>query len=791
MDFLTDLRFALRVVSRRPGVPALVASLFAVSLGLASGMWAVIDAVAIRPLPYPDAQQLVAVMEVHPVRGRMSVTPANFLDWTQQVSTLQATAGFGGIEASVFTTGDPVRLLGTKVTPGFFDVFRVAPEKGREFHADDFRGDGRIVVISHQVWRRQFGGDPNVIGAPLRIDGVAYTVVGVMPRDFKTIGNAELWVPWIMTPEERTERRFHLVGALARLRPATTPSDADRELRVIYDRLQRDHPDTTADWSARAMPLRDLLLGDARRALAILAAAIVVLIIVASINVAGLLIAWLPTRRQEFVVRMAIGASASRVVRQLLIETLLWAAAGMAGGIGVAVSFVQLFAAVGTSPVLEYDFDPRIDVRVIATMTLLLVVIIAAAALVPCIVSVRRSTDLVPRRARAAGVLGHRAAIVVQVALSVVLLCATAELLIDFDSVLRIAGQSRTAGFGAEISLPVSRYADDSSQRQFFDRLLSALDARREVRSAAAATYIPPARIYGNVRFAIEGRSTPTDALTTLATGVSANAFKLLGIRLLRGRLIDSRDHPDAPRAGVISRALAHRYWPDDDPIGHRLSLVGDPAPITIVGIVDDVRQPLSSDPRAESVLYLSYRQVPYYFMTVLIVPAGELGPALAAVRQEVRRIDPTQAIGVARAIDEIRGEWLEQPRARTGIVTLFGISTLLLALVGLYARVAYAAASRTREFAIRQALGATPAYVVRILTGEALAVVAGGVVIAGALLPATSASIHSIVGGTSTSDLAVAASIAVLFSAAAFASAYWPARRAGRVSPAELLRSE
>jgi len=791
MDFLTDIRFALRVVSRRPGVPALVASLFALSLGLASGMWAVVDAVALRPLPYPDPHQVVAVMETHPVRGKMSVTPANFLDWTDVVSTLQATAGFGGLEASVLTTGDPVRVLGMKVTAGFFDVFRVPPIKGREFHADDFRGDGRVVVIADQVWRRQFGGDPNVIGAPLRIDGAAYTVVGVMPRDFKTIGNSALWVPWIMTTEERAERRFHMVGVLARLRPGVTPSDAEQELRVIYDRLQADHPETTADWTARVMPLRDLLLGDARRALAILTAAIVVLIVVASINVAGLLIAWLPTRRQEFVVRMAIGAAASRVVRQLLIETLVWAAAGMAGGIAVSVSFVRLFAAVGTSPVLEYDFDPRIDARVIAAMTVLLVGIIAAAALIPCVVSVRRSMDLVPRRARAAGVLGHRAAIVVQVALSVVLLCATAELLIDFDKVSRIAGESRTTGFAAEISLPETRYADEKSQREFFERLLSALAARHEVRAAAAATYVPPARIFGNVRFAIDGRSAPTDAQTTLAAGVSANAFKLLGIRLLRGRLIDDRDHPDAPRAGVISSALARRYWSNEDPIGHRISLVGDPAPITIVGIVDDVRQPLSTDPRAESMLYLSYRQVPYSFMTLLVVPAGEPGPALAAVRQEVQRIDPAQAVGLARPIDEVRGEWLEQPRARTGIVTLFGISTLLLALVGLYARVAYAAASRTREFAIRQALGATPASVVRILTGEALAVVAGGVAIAGALLPATSASIHSIVGGTSTNDLGVAASIAVLFSGAAFASAYWPARRAVRVNPAELLRSE
>lgn len=791
MAIVFDIRSALRALARRPGVPTVLAGLFALSVGLASGMWAVIDAVALRPLPYRDGHQLVVVMERHPERGLMAVTPANFLAWEGRVATLQDTAGMGSLEASVVGHGATVRVIGTKVTERFFDLLGVPPAIGRGLLAADFRSDGRVAVIDHGLWSRHFDSDRHVIGAPIIIDGEAHTVVGVMPRDFKTIGKSEIWIPWIMSPKERGERRFHLVGVMARLRAHRTASDAQEELRSLYRQLQADHPDTTTNWTASVLPLRDLMLGDSRRALVILGASIFVLVVVASINIAGLLLAWLPTRRQEFLVRMALGAPVSRVVRQLLVETLIWGVAGMAGGVVLAMSFVRLFGAVGISPALDYDFEPRIDARGMLVMMLLLVFNIGVTALIPSIVSVRRATDLVPRRARATGVLGHRLAIVVQVALSVLLLFATAGLLTGFEKLASVAGQSPRASVVIDVSLPERRYQDDQSQRQFFERLLSALTARPEVRAVAAASYIPPTRIYGNVRFAIEGRSTPTDALTALASGVSPGLFKLLGISLVRGRLIDDRDQADAPRAGVISTALARRYWSNDDPIGHRLALVGDPAPITIVGVVDDVRQPLSVDPRAESLLYLSFRQVPWPFMSVIVAPAGEAAPALAAMREEVGRIDPAQAVGAARPIDEIRNQWLEQPRLQTSIVTLFGISALLLTLVGLHARVAYAAASRTREFAIRQALGARPADVVRILTGEAVAVVLAGVMTGMAFLPAVSSSIQSIVGGVPRTDLGLAAGIAGLFSLAAFASAYWPARGAGQANPAQLLRSE
>jgi putative ABC transport system permease protein len=788
---MSDIRLAMRVLARRPGVPVLVAGLFALSVGLASGMWAVIDAVALRPLPYRDAHELVTVWETHPARGLMAVTPANFLDWASRVSTLQDTTGLGAVEASIVGKGEPVRVMGSRVTERFFDLMGVPTARGRGLVAADFRADGRVAVISHGIWQRQFESDANIIGAPMTLDAEAYTVVGVMPRDFRPIGNSDVWIPWIMSPEEQSERRFHHVGVMARLRSGRMASDAEHELQTIYRQLQRDHPETTTEWTARVLPVRDLLLGDSRQALVIMGATIVVLIAVASIDVAGLLLAWLPARRQEFLVRMAVGASVNRVVRQLLAETLTWAAAGMVGGLALSVAFVRLFGAVGISPVLEYDFEPRIDARVILAVSLLLVVNVAVTALIPCIVSVKHATDLVPRRARATGALSHRLAIAVQVALSVVLLCATAGLLTGFEKLASVAGPSAPAGLAVDVSLSERRYHDDRSQVQFFDRLLSALGARPEVQAVAATNYIPPARIYGNVRFEIEGRSTPSDALTTLASAVSPGVFKLLGISLLRGRLIDDRDQAGVPHAAVISAALARRYWRNEDPIGHRIALVGVAAPIRIVGIVDDVKQPLSADPRAESVLYLSYQQVPWSFMSILLVPAGAPAPALAAVREEVRRIDPAQAVGAARPIDEIRSEWLEQPRLRTKIMMLFGVSTLLLTLIGLYARVAYAAASRTREFAIRQALGARPTDVVRTLTYEALAVVLAGVMTGLALLPAASSSIQSIIGGVPRTGLGLAAAVTALFCIAALGSAYWPARRAGRVNPADLLRSE
>jgi len=770
-----------------------VAALFALGVGFASGMWAVVDAAVLRPLPYRDGDALVAVMETHPQRGLMAVTPANFLDWATRVKSLENVAGGYAIDVSLSSGGLPERVTGTKVTERFFDVWGVLPAVGRVLQASDFTAHRSVVVLGHALWTRQFGGDPRVVGALVHIDGGAYTVVGVMPASFRTVGHAEIWIPWMMSADEQRERRFHLVGTIARLRSRRSTAEAESELDIIYQQLARDSPETTALWRPRILPLRDLILGDSARALMVLAGAVLVLVVVAWINVASLLLAWLPGRRQEFVVRMALGATTSRLMRQLLLETLIWATAGMAAGLAIASWFVHLFGAVGVSTTLPYDLEPRVDARVIFATAALLLVSVGVTAVGPCLGAVLRSKDLIPRRAWATGGLGRRITVAVQVALSVVLLSAAAALLVGFRHLAVLATPVVGVGptFAMEISRSETRQSDDADNRRFFDGLLAALAERRDVRAVAVASYVPPTPPLGNVRFSIEGRTTSTEAQTTLASAVSASAFTLLGIPLVRGRLIEDRDLQNSPYVAVISTTLSRRYWPNENPIGRRIVLVGTDKSVTVVGVVADVRQPLSKDPRAESVLYLSYRQFPWPFMTVIIAPAAEPSAAVAAVRQEVARLDPSQAAGSIQVLDDLRTEWLGQPRLQTTVVTLFGLATLLLTLVGLYARMAHGVAVRAREFAIRQALGARPTDIVRRLTVEALVVVALGVIAGLALLPLSTRTLRSLVIDAPSLDVRTAAGVALLLGLSALASAYWPARRAGRIDPAQLLKAE
>ena len=793
MTFLSDLRFTLRLLARRPGIPLLIAGLFALGVGLASGMWAVVDAAILRPLPYRDADALVAVMETHPERGRMAVTPANFLDWTARIESLQDVSGEYAIDVSLAGAGLPERVAGTKVTERFFDLWGVPPAVGRVLQRGDFAVRDPVVVLGDALWSRQFGRDPNVIGSLVHIDGEPYTVVGVMPASFRTAGHAEMWIPWIMSADEQRERRFHLVATIGRLRTGRAAAEAESELGAIYRQLATDYPDTTAQWSPQVLPLRDRLLGDSARALIVLGGAVLVLVVVAWINVASLLLAWLPSRRQEFLVRMALGATTLQVARQLLLETTFWASAGMAAGLAIATSFVHLFGAVGVSTALPFDFDPKIDGRVVFATAALLLVSVGITAVGPCVLAVHRSRDLVPRRAGITGGLGRRITVAIQVALSIVLLSAAAGLLVAFQHLGGLA--TPVVGAGATLAMEVSRsetrQSDDADNRAFFEGLLAALGDRNEVGTVAAASYVPPTRPLGNVRFSIEGRATSTEAQTALASAVSASTFKLLGIPLVRGRLIEDRDLHNAPYVAVISSTLSRRYWPNEDPIGRQIALVGTDKLVTVVGVVADVTQPLSKDPRAESVLYLSYRQIPWPFMTLIVAPAAEPRAAVAAVREEVARLDAAQAVGSIQMLDDVRTEWLNQPRVQTTVVTVFGLATLLLTLVGLYARVAHGVAVRAREFAIRQVVGARATDVVRQVTGEALLVVAIGVFAGLALLPLSTRALRGLVLDTPSVNVGMAAGVACLLGLSALISAYWPARRAGRIDPAQLLRAE
>ena len=400
-----------------------------------------------------------------------------------------------------------------------------------------------------------------------------------------------------MSAPERAERRFHLVGVMARLAPGHNAESAERDLQGIYLQLQANHPDTNRQWTARVVSLRELMLGDSRQALSSLGAAVLALLLVACVNLGGLLMAWLRQRRPELALRRALGASTGRVVRQLLVETLTWAGAGLAAGLLLASAFVRLFGAVGTSPALRplraghrspgragHGCAPGRDRGHDH----------ASAGLDRRPASGRPR----PRRASATGRWGTRCAMGLQVALSLVLVSTAASLLDGFREVADLAGPLRVSVAGVDVSLAEGRYRDEASQARFFERLLDGVSGRSEIQAAAALSYVPPARIYGNVRFTIEGRATPSDALTALASATSPGAFEMLGIGIRRGRAIDARDRADAPRWPSSARrwpaatGLARIHWAP-------AHAVGDGVPLTVVGVVDDVRQPLSADSRA------------------------------------------------------------------------------------------------------------------------------------------------------------------------------------------------
>jgi putative ABC transport system permease protein len=787
------VRLAARQLVAGSSAPLLIVLLFALACGVGGGMWAVVDAVLLRPLPYRDPDQVVVVLESHPQRGSMAMTPGAFFDWSQRTTSMVDTAGFSFIDASVAGQDRPVRVPGQMVTGRYFEVLGAAPALGHVLSAADVEHDNRRVVISHRLWTTQFGRSPGAIGTTLLIDGQPYAVAAVMARDFRTPGNAALWIPWHMSAQERADRRFHLVGAIGRLRSGRTAEAATAELRSIYRQLESKYPSTNEHWSAAASPVRDALLGNTRYVLGVLGASVSIFVAVAVANVVGLLLGWLPSRQREFSTRLAIGATSRGLFGQILVETFTWAVLGMLGGLGIAYFVVELFSALSEATRVPFDFAPRLDERVVMAMTVLLVALVALAVSGPAAAAIGAARRQgLPRRGRTTRGILQKAIAASQVAVAAVSLVLATALILSVRHLDGYAVRSTDEStLAAEVSLSEIRYPTEVSQRQFFERLMSGLALRRELASVAAASYVPPADPLGNVRFAIEGDSRPSDETTAIASAITPAAFRVLGLGLRSGRFLDERDQSGTPAVAVISASLARRYWGNQDPLNRRITLAGTTEPMTIVGVVNDVAQPLSTAPQLTSVLYMPYQQTPWPFMTVLVKPTGEEAAALEAVRSVLAQIDPAQALGPARRLADVRTEWLRLPRLRTILVGSFGLATLLLTLVGVYARMSHDVALRSQEFGIRMAVGATAAQLTRRLTVDSLGVIAVGILAGLALAPLALLLLRRMTATGPIADATLLGAVALMMAVAGAASAYLPARRVRAVSVIGVLKAD
>ncbi len=785
-----DLRAATRAIRRAPFVPVAVAGLTAVGLGLTLGMWAIIDAAFLRPLPLTEPGQLVVVWETHPQRGRMAVAVANFLDWSASTRSFSAVAGQQALDVTLGSGGTAQRLAGAKVTPTYFDVWRVPALRGRSFGAEDFRNDTRVVLLSARVWRQTFGGADEIVGSTVRVDGEPYTVVGIMPPEASVVGRSDVWMPWVFSARQNTERRFHEVGVFARLEPGTTVSRASVEMAGIYAELAAAHPDTTRDWSARAEPLREVIVEAPHGVARLLSGAVLATLAVAVLNIVALLLGWWPRRRTELVTRRALGARTVDIVRQLTIEGAIMLTAGAAAGIGVARAFIDAFGAAVAPSTPWFVVEPRLDGRLALTGAVVLSVVSVSALVIPAWRMAVSSHDVAPRRSPS-GAAADLAAIALQVGAAFVLLVTSAALLDSARRLSTFVPTTATSRIAVEISLADARYPEEADQRAFFTRLIDAVRALPDVADAGAASYVPPTDALGNVRFDIDGRPDRSDTQTAAASAVDDHAFRLLGVRLLRGRLLDARDTPLAPPAVVVSEALGRRYWPGADPLGAKIRLVGVDAPYTVVGVVEDVRRPLATDTRAESVLYFAYPQTPWPFMTLIVEPRGAPAAAVAGVRRELARIDPNQATGPVRTLEALQSEWLVQPRLQGALVTLFGVSTLALTLAGLYARVSYAVTHRARECAVRQAVGASPGRVAWLLTSRLAAGAGAGLLIGLVALPVLAGLASQLTFGVSLTNTSLVATAAVAIAVAVAVASYLPARSLKAANLAAALKSE
>jgi putative ABC transport system permease protein len=788
----SDLRFALRTLVRARGFSLVTIATVAIGVGANTAIFAAVQALFLRPLPYPGGERMVRLWEViPPFRGTGSVSEEDFLDWKAQTRTLEDMVAVSERSFNL-AVKSPERIVGLKVTDGIFRFLGVQPLLGRPFLPDDFApGQPSTVVIGHGLWRRAFGGDPGIVGKKLDLSGASYTVVGVMPPASGFPGRpAEVWFPFV--PRMADQRGSHYLATYGRLRPGVTLEQARADLDLIAQRLATSYPSTNTGRGVLIKLLREDLVGGLRPMTIMLALAVAFVLLIGCANIANLLLARATGRRGEIAVRVALGASRGQLVRQLLTESLLLVAVGGALGLVIAMWGVDALQAV-----IQVDrglFAIHLDGRVLAFAASVAIFSAFLFGLVPALAASRPDLSGVLKesaaRSTAARGLGKRALVVAEVALSVMLLVGAGLLMRSLSRVNDIpVGFNPDRLLTLQIALPESRYPDDAAVATFHQRLLERVSALPGVVSAGAVNFLPLSQRNTNGDFQIVGRppSPPGQDAITEYLQASPRYFATMGMSLLHGRGLTDADRAGTPLVVVINDTLARRYFPAASPLGQRLKLGGKIH--EIVGVVADVRRwSKTSSPVPES--YLSLWQNASSTMSLAVRAASDPLALAAAVRAAVQSIDRSQAIFDLQTMDEIISDSVAIRRIQAFLLTLFAALALLLATLGIYGVMAYQVSQRTQEMGIRLALGARAGQIQRLVVREGMRLCALGLVLGALGAAALSSGLRTLVFGVELVDIPTYALVATLLATVGLLASWLPARKATRVEPTIALRT-
>lgn len=797
--FLQDARYAWRMLRKAPGFTFVVVVILALGIGANSTIFSVVNAVLLRPLPYPQADRLVYVNESNPQMGwpRFSASPANFLDWRDRNRVFSQIVAFGQDSSSV-TTGDvPEQWKGLAVTQGFFEALGSSPAMGRTFTDENFvHGQNHVMVLSDGLWRRSFGSDRNVLGRSISLDGEPTTIIGVMPPGFDFGGEkCRYWLPYAPDASERAARGAHFLLVMARLRPGVTLSQAQEEMRSLAAQMERQYPNTNKGWTTSVESMQGSDVRNVRAALLVLLGAVGFVLLIACANVANMLLARAAGRQREIAIRVALGARRRRIVVQLLTESLLLSLAG--GILGLAVGSWGSRVLAG----LPLELLPRassihVDARVLAFTFLLSLATGVLFGLAPSLRASRGDLAATVKEGGNPGKGGRSrlssALVVVEVALAMVLLVGSGLLVRSFAKLISVQpGVTTQDRLTFSVSLPPARYSKPEQWISFFEQAQQNLRALPGVKAVTMTSLLPVSGDNSIWTLGINGQVNSTSLPSATYYLVVPGYLKMMGIPLLAGRDFTAEDSAAARHVVIINDFLGRNMFPGRNPIGQRIQLGRNYKVVReIVGVAGSVKQNSLQD-EEDFQVYEPFVQMPRPGMTFIVSTAGTVAGMLPAAQHAIQQVDAQQPVTQPRTMEEVVQELVSLPRFRTVLLGSFAGLALLLALFGLYSVLSYAVEKQVREIGIRMALGARPGDVYRLVVRHGMAMVGLGVVLGLAGAALITRFIATFLFGITPHDPETMIGVVLLFAMVALLACYVPARRATRVDPMVALRHE
>jgi putative ABC transport system permease protein len=806
-NLLQDLRYAFRILAKSPGFTSIAILTLALGIGANTAIFSVVHGVLLKPLAFRDPSRLVIVAEKSPF-PTISTSYQNYVDWREQSHSFQAMEATRAAGLSLTGAGEPELLAARMVTAGLFPLLGVEAREGRTFLSDEDRaGSAPVALLTYGLWQRRFGGSKEIIGKTIHLDSRPYTVVGVLPPGFQLLQPADIFVPfvpWAATlPDDRNWHPGIIV--VARLKAGVSREQARAEMVGITKRLEQQYPDYNTGTSADVVGLQEQMVQNVRPALILLLGAVTLVLLIACVNVANLLLARAAARGREVAIRTALGAGRTRLVRQLLTESILLSLGGGLLGIGFAWGSLGPLLKISAGSIPQV-VPIQLDRSVLAFTFGVSLLTGLFFGLVPALRTAKldlRETLNEGSRGSTSGPGHHRlrgVLVASEIALAVLLLVGSGLLLRSFSRLQEVPPGFRPDHLlVADIPLSPTAYAKPDLRYELFDRLLERSKALPGVRSAGAASFLPVSGGGSIMHFNITGHppKTPHDYVAVGYRTITPNYLETLGVPLLQGRLLTPADNEKSPAVVVINAAMAKTYFPGENPLGKRLQLGATPdkdvPTMEIVGVVGDVRPGLGVDPQTE--MYLPYRQadlvLPVFQLSLVLRTADDPQFQAPALRSTLAEIDPNQPLVKVRTMEDNMAATVAQPRFRTWLIGIFAAVALVLAAVGVYGVMSYTVTQRTGEIGIRVTLGAQSEDVFTTIVGEGLRLALAGVGVGILAALALTRLLQSFLYGISAYDPLTFLGVAVLLTTVAAAASFFPARRATLVDPMVALRYE